>query len=102
MKSIDQIQSELRTGRFDFTLHAFERAVERDISDREIREAGASALIIESYPDDKYSPSCLLLGFTVAERPLHIQASLAETSGVRIVTIYEPSPDEWIGYAVRR
>lgn len=102
MKSINHVIFELRAGDFVFSLHAFERAVDRDISDREIMEAGEHALIIESYPDDKYGPSALLLGFTGAGRPLHIQVSLAETPGVKIVTIYEPDPDEWIAHAVRR
>ncbi len=102
MKAIGQIKAELQAGSFSFTLHAFERAVERNISEREIREAGAGALVIESYPDDKYGPSCLLLGFTRAGRPLHLQVSVVETPDLRVVTIYEPNPDEWVGYAVRR
>ena len=102
MKQVGQIKAELQAGSFTFSLHAFERAVERDIGEWEIREAGEGALVIEFYPDDKYGPSCLLLGFTRTGRPLHIQVSLAETPGVRIVTIYEPDPDEWTGYAVRR
>ena len=36
----------------EFTRHAFKRAVERNISDQEIRVAGAQARIIEDYPDD--------------------------------------------------
>ena len=102
MKQVGQIQTELEEGRFSFSLHAFERAVERDIGDQEIIEAGTGALVIESYPNDKYGPSCLLLGFTRTGRPLHIQVSLAETPDVRIVTIYEPNLDEWVGYTVRR
>lgn len=55
-----------------FSRHAFKRAIERNISDAEIRQAGAQAKIIEDYPGDKYAPSSLLLGFTVIDRPLHI------------------------------
>ncbi len=102
MKQIGQIKSELQAGEFEFSLHAFERAVYRDISEQEIREVGEGALIIESYPDDKYGPTCLLLGFTRAGRPLHIQVSLAETPYLKIVTIYEPDSREWIAHAVRR
>ena len=102
MKRVGQIKDELRRGDFTFSLHAFERAIGRNISEQEIMEAGESGLVIESYPDDKYGPSALLLGFTGPGRPLHVQASLAETPGVRIVTIYEPDPDEWIADAVRR
>ena len=41
-------------------------------ANREIREAGATAELIDDYPDDKYSPSALLLGFTAAGRLLHL------------------------------
>ena len=75
MKSLSQIQQELAAGRFDFSRHAFRRVVERNISEQEIREAGAKAEVIESYPQDKYSPSGLLLGITRAGRALHFQVS---------------------------
>ena len=39
--------------RFLFSLHAFQRVVERNISEAEIREAGLHATMIEDYPDDK-------------------------------------------------
>ena len=58
--------------------------------------------MIEEYPDDKYSPSCLLLGFTQAGRPLHLQISLADTLLVWIITLYEPDEQEWSGYSKRR
>lgn len=65
-------------------------------------EAGERAELIEDYPDDKYSPSALLLGFTAAGRPLHLQVSFADTAMARIVTVYEPDPDEWVGFRKRR
>jgi len=58
--------------------------------------------VIEEYPDDKYSPSCLLLGFTRMGRPLHIQVSLADGESLRIITLYEPSQEEWVNYSRRR
>ncbi|MBI5638705.1 MAG: DUF4258 domain-containing protein [Nitrospinae bacterium] len=64
MKDIGQIRWQIQAGQFEFSRHAFLRAVERNISEQEIRFAGAMAEIIEEYPDDKYSPSALLLGFT--------------------------------------
>lgn len=78
------------------------RAVERNISDREIREAGTHAEIVEEYPDDKYSPSALILGFTAAGSPLHIQVSLAEHKLTKIITIYRPEPEQWFEFRDRR
>ena len=102
LKSLRQIQRELADGQFEFSRHAFRRAVERNIRELEIREAGAQAEIIEDYPDDKYSPSGLLLGFTAAGRALHLQVSLAESNMTKIITIYEPDPNEWIDFRKRR
>ena len=81
---------------------ALRSLVERNISQQEIREAGRWAIVIEDYPGDKYSPSCLLLGYTRTGRPLHIQVSLAAGESVRIITLYEPRPTEWIDYSRRR
>ena len=102
MKSLEEIRQQLQTGKFEFTRHAFKRAIERNISEQFIREAGANALIIEDYPADKYSPSCLLLGFTQDKCPLHIQVSRMESDKIRIITLYEPDEQEWINYRVRR
>jgi len=89
-------------GRFDVSKHAFKRAVERNISEEEIRTAGAQTEIIEEYPEDKYSPSVLMLGFTSAGRPLHIQVSSANSDAIRIITLYEPDPSEWAEFRKRR
>ena len=102
MKTLDDIRRQLAAGEFEFSRHAFKRAIERSISESEIQQAGARANIIEDYPDDKYAPSSLLLGFTVAGRPLHIQASHVDSDLLKIITIYEPNPAEWYDYAKRR
>jgi len=101
MKSVSEIRRQLTDGQFEFSRHAFRRVVERNISELEIREAGAQAEIIENYPDDKYGRSGLLLGFTSAGRALHFQVSFAESDLTKIVTIYEPDPNEWIDYRRR-
>ncbi|HXG21405.1 MAG TPA: DUF4258 domain-containing protein [Methylomirabilota bacterium] len=102
MKTLEDIRKQLVTGAFGFSRHAFRRVVERNISEQEIREAGVHAELIEDYPDDKYSPSGLLLGFTAAGCPLHFQVSFAETDLTKIITIYEPDLSEWLDYRTRR
>ncbi len=102
MKTLEEVRRQLNSGDFEFSRHAFRRAVERNISEQEIREAGAAAELIEDYPDDKYSPSALLLGFTAGGRALHFQVTFDEATMTKIVTIYEPDPDEWIDHRKRR
>ena len=102
MKTPAQVRQQLAAGHFEFSLHAFMRAVERNISEDEIRVAGAQARTIEEYPEDKYSPSVLMLGFTSALRPLHIQVSLLDSESTKIITVYEPDPGEWTMFEKRR
>jgi len=102
MHRLETIRAAFVLGQFDFTEHAAERAVERNISEQEIREAGSQAITIEEYPDDKYGPTRLLLGFTGAGRPLHMQVADSPLSTVRMITLYEPDPAEWEDYQKRR
>ena len=102
MKTLIQLQHQLQTGSFEFTRHAFKRAVERNISDLKIIESGANVTIIEDYPDDKYSPSCLLLGLTVGGKVLHHQVSRMNSDLLKIITLYELNENEWIDYKTRR
>ena len=62
MRTIEQVQTDLRSGDYDLSRHAFIRIGERDISGLEIRVAGAGAMIIEDYPDDKYAPAVCCWG----------------------------------------
>ena len=48
MKTLLQIQQQLAAGEFEFSRHAFRRVIERNISEQEIRDAGAKAEVIEN------------------------------------------------------
>ncbi len=91
---IAKIKAKIKKGEYRFTIHATERRIERKISKQEIECAIESGEIIEEYDQDKYSPSCLILGYTKRKRPLHIQCSI---DPVWIITCYDPSleKDKW-------
>jgi Domain of unknown function (DUF4258) len=102
VKSLEEIKSQLQAGKFEFTRHALKRAIERNISEEEIKEMSLTIEVIEDYPDDKYSPSCLLLGFTRNGRVLHIQVPSIESDFIKIITLYEPDSSQWIDYKTRK
>jgi hypothetical protein len=102
MKTLEEMRKQLCSGEFELTRHALKRQVERNISRNDIRDIGKNVVIIEDYPDDKYSPSCLLLGFTKTKKALHIQVSRIQSDTIKIITLYEPSQSEWIDYKIRR
>ncbi len=103
MAMIRKIRVKLKMRQYEFSKHAVDQSIMRDISVRDVEDAVASrSEVIEDYPDDKYGPSCLILGYTKAGRPLHIQCSYPSRPLVKIITLYEPDPDLWIDFRVRR
>ena len=52
--------------------------------------------IIEKYTDDKPYPSCLIVGWTEAKRPLHVVCAPVPTEeGLIIITTYQPDSNRW-------
>ena len=102
MAMMEEIRTRIAQGQFEFSQHAVDQSIIRHISVQELREAIVDGQVIEDYPDDKYGPSCLILGFTLADRPLHIQCSYPSRPLIKIITLYEPDPKLWIDFKVRR
>lgn len=102
MSIIDDIKAKFASDAFEFSEHAVNQTILRQISVQEIREAIQSGDVIEDYPNDKYGPSVLILGFTGARRPLHIQCTYPSRPLIKIVTVYEPDEKRWIDYRIRR
>lgn len=99
---IEEIRQKIRQNQFEFSQHAVDLSILRKISVQELREAIEQSEIIEDYPDDKYGASCLLLGFTIMNRPLHIQCSYPSRPLLKIITLYEPDQNLWIDFKLRR
>jgi hypothetical protein len=97
-----EIQSRIKNRGYHFTLHAGDRMIERHIAVQEVEEAllSESAELIEDYPEDPRSPSCLVLGITGNGRPLHVQCTYAPN--VAVITAYEPKAEEWIDWKFRK
>jgi hypothetical protein len=91
---IDPIRRSVESANYWFTIHGFERCVERGISPEEVKDAIIQGEVIEEYPEDKYGPSCLIYGITRRRRILHVQCSV---DPVWVITAYDPTlnPDDW-------
>ena len=66
MATIHEIRNKIVTCQFEFSRHAVDQSILRRINVQQIREAIEDGKVIEDYPEDKYGPSCLILGFTGA------------------------------------
>ena len=103
MTMIHEIRIKIKRRQYEFSKHAVDQSIIRDISVAELEDAMAGkSEVIEDYPDDKYGPSCLILGYTKDGRPLHIQCSHPSRSLIKIITLYQPDPELWIDFRVRR
>ncbi len=103
MNALAEIRSRIWRRQYEFSRHAVDQTLLRDITVKELEEAIANrSEIVEDYPDDKYGPSCLILGFTKAGRALHVQCSYPSRPLIKIITVYQPDPDQWTDLRVRR
>lgn len=98
---IEEIRQKIALEQFEFSKHAVDQSLIRHISVQELREVIANGEIIEDYAEDKYGPSCLIFGFTLAHRPVHIQCSYPSRPLIKIITLYEPDPKRWIDFKLR-
>jgi len=103
MTLIDEIRVKFKTRNYEFSKHAVDQSIIRDISVAEVEDAIAGrSEVIEDYPEDKYGPSCLILGYTKGGRPLHVQCSYPSRPLIAIIAVYQPDPDLWIDFRIRK
>ena len=94
--SINFIIQNVKKNHFRLTGHATVKRLERNITTDDIKRALLNGEIIEHNPKSKPYPSCLVLGWLRAGDPLHAKCSMGtKEPKLRIVTVYEPSDEEW-------
>lgn len=72
--------------------HASNRCIQRNITQKDIKNCIMTGEIIEQYPGDFPRPSCLVFGYTVDNRIIHVVASdNGEYS--KIITAYIPDTE---------
>ncbi|MFH1933687.1 MAG: DUF4258 domain-containing protein [Pseudomonadota bacterium] len=98
--TIEEIRNKIRQRKYSFSDHSVKRIIKRNVTRQEVESTILTGEIIEEYPDDKYSPSCLIYGKTEYGRDLHVQISLSPI--VVIITVYEPDREEWVDCKIRR
>jgi hypothetical protein len=95
------ISSKVASGSFEFSKHAVDQMMHREVFVHEVKEALAAPEILEHYPNDKYSPSCLVLGFSSKGQSPHVVCTHPDREFLKIITIYEPDPKLWLDFRTR-
>ena len=84
------------------TVHVDEMMNKRNALYSDMVVAISNGEIIAQYEDDKPYPSCLILGYTVDKRPLHIVVSV-DNDAMWVITTYYPTRDRWeLDYKTRK
>lgn len=78
-----------------WTYHVNMRMKARAISREMILASESSYEIIESYPDDKYLPSYLVLARSQSSAFHVVFAVDVVGDNIRVVTAYAPDPSQW-------
>jgi hypothetical protein len=94
MMDINDIKEKVRNSTYKISFTHTEKFRQRKIEIRELEEAIFAGQIIEEYPADPRGPSCLILGYTQGNRPLHIVCGIIREE-LLVITAYEPSLEEW-------
>lgn len=94
MIKIERLQEYYEQDKIIISIHAQERLRQRGIKQRDIKSCIMSGEIIEQYPDDFPFPSCLIFGYAINKKVLHVVASDEGTIS-RIITAYYPSIEKF-------
>ena len=82
--------------RIAFKKHSAIRMRERNIRADEVKEVLINGEIIESYPDDRPLPSCLVMGYTEDEKPIHAVVAIDKDDKMLwVITVYSPNKEDW-------
>lgn len=91
---IEDIQYFCKQAKIKWYKHALERMQERDISRIDVKNCIMCGEIIEEYPDDFPHPSCLIFGYTVNNKVIHVVVSI-DKEDIGIITVYYPNTDKF-------
>lgn len=96
MKEIDieEVRKRCESDQIKWSLHAFKRLHERNISKDDYKNSIFTGEIIEHYPQSARLPSCLICGQSLKQMPLHNVTGYDEEY-LYAVAAYYPEPDKW-------
>ena len=102
MKHEDIIQA-IRNNKIRITDHAYEEAHSDNFTFDEIFTSVFHGEVIESYPEDKPYPSCLIYGENFKREAIHsVWAYNVKNQWAVLITVYRPDPKRWIDSKKRR
>lgn len=91
---IEELRKICVSENIEITLHAAKRLEQRNISINDIIFCIHEGEIIEDYPEDYPYPNCLILGFSMKKKYIHVVIG-TDPETIWIITAYYPNLDKW-------
>lgn len=91
---IEQIRKLCAERKIKWSLHAAQRIMERGIDRADVLSCLENGEIIEDYPTDFPNPSCLVFGYSVANKVLHVVVG-SNGDMLFIITAYFPTTEKF-------
>jgi hypothetical protein len=101
--TFDKVCAAVADGRVHVSEHAYDEAIDDNLSIVDVIDTTPSAEVIEDYPTDARGCSCLVLMGVGDDRPVHAVWAFDEGSARAIlITVYRPDPARWSDDLKRR
>lgn len=92
--AIEYLRNACDNRRIAWSVHVLARLQERGIFRKDVVNAILTGEIIEHYPDDMPYPSCLVLGITTKDKPVHVVCGYRD-GDITIITAYYPTSNKF-------
>jgi hypothetical protein len=100
---LEYVKKSIETGDYLLTRHAKEEMMADNLTLADIVTSVRKGEVIEDYPQDFPFHSCLILGYSERNEPIHTVWGYDKESRVAIlITVYRPDPKRWIEFRRRR
>ena len=102
MAAIHEIRDKIAKGQFEFSRHAVDQSILRRINVQQIREAHRRRQGYRGLPGRQVWIELSDTRVHRGEKPVHVHCSHPSRSLIKIITVYEPNPNLWIDFEVRK
>ncbi len=93
--SIDFIKNEIEGQGYEISLHADEERIADGLTLSQLEYVLLHGKVIAEYPDDPRGESCLVVGFTPNETPVHVVCGKNRLGHLFLITVYVPTMPRW-------
>lgn len=92
--NLSELQRLCKERKITWREHALQRMKERNIKRDDVKQCIYTGEIVEHYPEDYPTPSCLILGVSINNKYLHVVCSVFANTTC-IITAYYPNTIKW-------